>query len=105
MSARGQPRAALVRRRRQAARHADAEIRHLEVAVKYAAQHDDCRRIVGLDKAYWCKRILTIGETYDLVPSQMLRLKGLLRLLDGDQDSRARRHAFESAAQRGKAVA
>jgi hypothetical protein len=105
MSARVQLRAALVRRKRQAARLADAEIRHLEVAVKYALQHDDCRRIVGLDKAYWCKRILTIGDTYDLVPSQMLRLKGLLRLLDGDQDGRARRHAFESAAQRGKAFA
>ena len=87
MKARVQRRAALVRRKRQPALFADAEIKHLEVAVKYVAQHDDCRHIVGLDMAYWRKRITMIDDTYDLVPSQMLRLKGLLRMLDGDQDN------------------
>jgi hypothetical protein len=75
-----------VRPERQPSLFADAQIQHLEFVVKCATQADG-DRILCLDLAYWRRRVLMLEDTYDLVPSQALRLKALLRLLNCDQDT------------------
>jgi hypothetical protein len=74
--------AVAVREKRRPSRLADAELDHLERVMQQVTQADDGGLSHGLDAGYWHRRICSIGNTFDLIPNQISRLKALLRLFE-----------------------
>jgi hypothetical protein len=68
---------------------ADAELRHLDAVVRYAVVQAEGGRYINLNPDYWRERIRNLADTYELVPAQRMRLKGILTLLDLAQDALA----------------
>jgi len=68
---------------------ADAELRHLDAVIRYAVVQAEGGRPINLNLDYWRERIRNLADTYELVPTQRMRLKGILTLLDLSQDALA----------------
>lgn len=61
---------------------ADAEIRHLDAVIQYAVMQAEGDRPITLNRDYWRGRIRNVADTHELIPDQLMRLKGFLALLD-----------------------
>jgi hypothetical protein len=68
--------------KRRTSRLADLELDHLERVMHHVTLAEDDGLSHGLDAGYWHQRICSIGSTFDLVPSQISRLKALLQLFE-----------------------
>ena len=75
--------------KRQPSMFADAELRHLDAVIRYAVVQAEGGRPINLNLDYWRERIRNLADTYELVPTQRMRLKGILTLLDLSQDALA----------------
>ena len=57
--------------------------------IRYAVVQAEGGRPINLNPDYWRERIQNLAHTYELVPAQSVRLKGILTLLDLAQDALA----------------
>lgn len=69
----------------QPARVADAQLDHLEHMIRSLAVSADAQAFIGLDRAYWKRRLAALGDESDLVSTQRARVLRLLDLLEPEQ--------------------
>ncbi|WP_051180560.1 hypothetical protein [Caballeronia insecticola] len=64
------------------ARVADAQLDHLEHMIRSLSLSGKASAFVGLDRAYWKRRLAALGDESDLVTTQRARVLRLFDLLD-----------------------
>ncbi|SAL41928.1 hypothetical protein AWB71_02160 [Caballeronia peredens] len=71
------------------ARVADAQLDHLEHMIRSLSLSGETSAFACLDRAYWKRRLATLGDESDLVTTQRARVLRLFDLLDRHHDDDA----------------